>query len=291
MNNDFSSARVFTHMQGLSQLKLAAKNNEEASLQETAKQFESLFIQMMLKSMRDASLQSDLFGSDQMQFHMDMFDKQLSLELGARKSLGIAEMLVRQLGRDQDKPSSASPFSEMIQPLRSEQPATSIREKADQSDSFAGPLEFIERLRPLAEQTAEKLGVNAEALIAQAALETGWGQKIIHDTNGNSSHNLFGIKAHSDWQGHRVSVNTLEFEDGTMEKTRAEFRAYDSYAESFDDYARFLQSNPRYQSALDETENSEAYISALQTAGYATDPQYAEKIIDIMRRYEIQGGG
>lgn len=286
MNTDFSSARIFTNLQGLSDLKLAAKNEETASIEEAAKQFESLFVHMMLKTMRDASQGSELFGSDQMQFHQDMLDQQLALELGEKKSLGIADMLMRQLGH-QPKNDMNTPFNQMIVSKPPVQSAEKASVPEAEPDTFDTPQEFIDFMRPLAEKAAARLGVNVEVLIAQSALETGWGKKIIRDVDGTSSHNLFGIKANSQWQGDSTRVNTLEFIDGAMQKTRDTFRVYNSFAESFDDYANFLMSNPRYENAVNNVSDSEGFISALQQAGYATDPRYADKIIDIMQRDTI----
>lgn len=276
-------------MQGLADLKLAAKNEDAGSLEETAKQFESLFINMMLKSMREANVKSNLFNSDQMQFNQEMFDQQLAINLGARKGLGIADMLIRQLGRQADVNAEKNPFKEMI-PVNSRlsENITKIRVPATQTPvRFDSPKEYIEYMRPLAEKVATRLGVDADVLIAQSALETGWGRRIIKNDTGQSSHNLFGIKARSDWQGPSTRVDTLEFIDGTLQKTRDSFRMYESFAESFEDYAEFLMTTPRYQDAVNKSRNPGEFITALQTAGYATDPDYANKIIDIMDRHSI----
>ena len=297
MNTEFASAQVYTNLQGLAELKLAAQQDDPASLREVAKQFESMFIQMMLKTMREATLESELLGSDQMQFHQEMFDQQLAIKISEKRSLGIADMLVRQLGDKKDMPVEQKPFNEMIpaHPAMASsiaKPATHETVVSEHGIStgtpeFESPEEFIEYMRPLAEQAAEKLGVNADVLVAQSALETGWGRKIIRTESGENSHNLFGIKAHGGWDGPTTRVNTLEFMDGTMQQSRATFRMYDSFAESFEDYAEFLQSNPRYHNAINKSRDSGEFITALQTAGYATDPDYAGKVISIMDRYSI----
>ena len=289
MNTDFASAQVFTNMQGLAELKLAAKNRDKGSLDEAARQFESLFLQMMLKTMREANVKSELTGSDQMQFHQEMFDQQLALELGKKQVLGIAEMLIRQLGQTEELSPDNTPFNEMV-PVRPDTINVTRRQDRVESDSpeeFTSPEEFIRYMRPLAEKVAARLGVNAEVLIAQSALETGWGRKIIRHSDGTSSHNLFGIKARRDWTGPSATVNTLEYVDGTMQKTRDSFRMYESFAESFDDYAEFLTSNPRYRDAVSVSGDSDKFVRALQTAGYATDPDYADKIISIIDRHSI----
>ncbi len=146
------------------------------------------------------------------------------------------------------------------------------------------PEGFVAALRPAAEKAAARLGLPAEALLAQAALETGWGGHVMQRPDGSSSHNLFGIKADSRWNGGRVQVSTLEYRDGVAMRTKADFRAYDSYEESFNDYVRFVQQNPRYAEALRATEDVGRYFDRLQQAGYATDPAYAEKIGEILKK-------
>lgn len=286
MNSDFSQAKIFSELSGLSDLKIAAKQKSPEAIAEVATQFESLFVQMMLKSMRDANASDGLFGSNQMQFYQDMYDKQISLHLAEKKSVGIANMLMRQLGG-----------SESSQPLERTNPVTQAvvfpdaKELPDnqQPVKFDSPKEFIEGLKPLAEKYAKELGVNPEVLIAQAALETGWGKKIIHSKD-NSSHNLFGIKANPSWQGNSANAKTLEHKDGEFYFEKAKFRAYDSFEQSFADYVAFIKNNSRYEKALEQTDNPTQYVKELQNAGYATDPKYAEKIVSILRRDEFQTG-
>ncbi|MDH1261765.1 flagellar assembly peptidoglycan hydrolase FlgJ [Pseudomonas sp. GD03944] len=152
--------------------------------------------------------------------------------------------------------------------------------------AFSSPQEFVATMLPMAEQAAEKLGVDARYLVAQAALETGWGKSIIRQQDGSSSHNLFGIKTHSNWDGESARVLTTEYKGGKAVKEAASFRAYESYAHSFDDYVRFLQGNGRYQEALSSTDNPEQFVRELQQAGYATDPQYARKVAQIARQMQ-----
>jgi flagellar protein FlgJ len=147
--------------------------------------------------------------------------------------------------------------------------------------------QFIQTMYPHAQQAAEKLGVQPEVLLAQAALETGWGRHMIQHPNGSNSFNLFGIKASHDWQGERVAVSSLEYDQGVARKQLSAFRAYDSYASSFADYAELISSRPRYQGAINNAADPEAYLHALQDAGYATDPRYAEKIIGILKRNDL----
>jgi flagellar protein FlgJ len=151
---------------------------------------------------------------------------------------------------------------------------------------FSSPQEFVAAMLPMAEKAAEKIGVEARYLVAQAALETGWGKSIIRQQDGSSSHNLFGIKTHNSWDGESARVQTTEYQGGKAVKEAASFRAYDSYAQSFEDYVSFLQSNGRYQDALSATDNPERFVRELQQAGYATDPQYARKVTQIARKMQ-----
>jgi len=149
---------------------------------------------------------------------------------------------------------------------------------------FTSPKDFVEKLWPLAQTAAEKLGTRPEVLVAQSALETGWGKFISKDANGQTSNNLFNIKAGKDWEGKRVSIETVEFRNGRAVKEQADFRAYDSLEDSLDDYVSFLQTSPRYEKALEHAENPEVFIQLLHKAGYATDPNYSDKVTNIINR-------
>ncbi|WP_285961250.1 flagellar assembly peptidoglycan hydrolase FlgJ [Pseudomonas tohonis] len=151
--------------------------------------------------------------------------------------------------------------------------------------AFSSPQEFIDTMLPMAQEAAKSIGVDPRYLVAQAALETGWGKSIIRQQDGSSSHNLFGIKSHG-WDGQSARALTTEFKDGQAVKEAASFRAYDSYQQSFHDYVNFLQGNDRYQEALEVTDKPERFVRELQQAGYATDPQYARKVAQIARQMQ-----
>jgi flagellar protein FlgJ len=284
-------AQVYTDFEGLTALKAKARNDRHAALDQVARQFESLFLQMMLKSMRDASMGGGLLDSKQSEFYRDMYDKQIAVNMSQQHGIGLADVIKQQLG---DGVGSAHrdlapgdyrdmPIAKAALMSRQEKvdPATSVW--GSESVEFDGtPEGFLKQLWPIAEQAAADLDVPPEALLAQAALETGWGKHVMRQVGGGSSHNLFGIKADSRWCGDAVPTSTLEYQGGVAVKTRANFRAYDSYAESFKDYVGFLQGNPRYREALTKTDDPAAYFSALQEAGYATDPRYAEKILRVL---------
>lgn len=307
----------------LAQLK--HKSDDDAALKQAAKQFESIFMGMLLSSMRKANevFEDDgVLNSNATKFYQDMYDKQLSTELSEKGSLGLADLLVQQLRPVKGKvtpaamlkvPTEAAPVPDKTAgtetlPIAStavrkptETPApvvaatptvvaapTVITEtlmsepKTDHSDwTFESPGEFIEKLMPAARQAAQKLGLEPLALLAQAALETGWGQRTFKTAEGNNSFNFFGIKAHNSWQGDVAVVDTLEYRQGVAQKEKAKFRAYESPEQSLQDYVDFIKSNPRYQQAVAMADNPKAYFQQLQAAGYATDPNYAQKILSV----------
>jgi flagellar protein FlgJ len=276
-------------------MRTQAKGDDESALREIAGQFEALFIQMMLSSMRDASLGKGLLDGEHTKTYESMFDRQISIDLSKHKGLGLAEMMVRQLSRnpDGDRPADGMPLP--ISPAYPVPQSVVSREAGPQPGRSASPTEsmptdwrpessedFVRDLWPHANKVAKSIGTAPEVLIAQAALETGWGRHMIRGADGSNSFNLFGIKADSRWTGGRVVNETVEFRDGLMRKERASFRAYPSLAESFSDYADFLRSNPRYQEALNSGGDAAGFVRALADAGYATDPDYVTKINRIM---------
>jgi flagellar protein FlgJ len=286
-------AQVYTDFSGLAALKARAREDQEATLDQVSRQFESLFLQMMLKSMRKASFGGGLMDSKQSEFYRDMYDQQISLHLSEQQGIGLAEQLKRQLG------GAIAPTHEGLDPkdylgmrIVADTVNSSGAQKApgvpqidavdDRIQLDGSPDTFLDKLWPVAEQAAAKLDLAPEALLAQAALETGWGRHVMRHRDGDSSHNLFGIKADKSWQGESVRVDTLEYRDGVALNTRASFRAYGSFDESFRDYVEFVQRNPRYREALQKTADPGEYFDALQDAGYATDPAYAVKIQRIL---------
>lgn len=283
---------MYTDTQGLSQLKLEARTDsrDPETLRKVAHQFEALFTQMLLKSMRDASFGNDLFESEENNLYRDLYDRQIALLLAKQKGLGIADMLVRQLAPnvDEQRPAGAPVPGAAAAPVPARPavgpvPAPAPRASAEPAAAaFSAPADFVAALAPHAEAAARELGTRPEALLAIAALETGWGRAIMRSPDGRLSHNLFGIKADRRWDGATVTAQTIEFEDGVAVRRREVFRAYDSYAESFADFARFVRANPRYQEALAQAADPKAFAAALQRAGYATDPAYARKVSAIL---------
>lgn len=306
MKTDLSAASIYTDFAGLARLRAEARKDSPAALRAVAQQFEALFLQMVLKSMRDASLGDGLFESDQTKFYRGLFDQQLATTLstqGLGLGLGLAELLVRQLGGErsasgtqesastgrQSVTESASPGGPVNSRFANGEPRTpppgpgppvpESRITGHESTALDGsPETFVQTLWPHAQRAGRSLGVVPEVLMAQAALETGWGRAVIQHPDGRSTHNLFGIKADDAWRGARAAVASLEYVDGTMVRRRSAFRSYGSFAESFADYVDLLRSNPRYAPALNKADDPMAFSEALQEAGYATDPAYARKI-------------
>ena len=282
MTSGPNNVSFYADPQGLSSLKSEAKARDPQALKAVAKQFESLFTQMLLKSMREANKSfsngDSLFGSDQADFYQDMFDQQMSVHLSEGQGLGLADVLVRQLagagyGQQATTDSQKSALTNGVNSPTSSTPQPIASSKSD----------FIRQMLPHAQQAAKALGVDPQALLAQAALETGWGKSVPCNADGSCSYNLFGIKAGGSWSGASVNVPTLEFEDGVAVRKVDRFRAYESPADSFADYARLIRNSPRYGNALNSGANVAGFAAALQEGGYATDPQYAHKIDAVAR--------
>jgi flagellar protein FlgJ len=366
-----SASSNFLDLGGLDSLRVQAQKDEKGALKEAAKQFEGIFIQMLMKSMRDANaaFKSDNpMNSETTAFFEQMRDQQMSVDLSNKGMLGLAEMMVQQLDPDDspitpasvlrgnsdykvnpsmfvapateldkdtldiiapkdqiaashsvitnsdtahsviDSAESMRPMSAQLtnvldgeqlnSVLRGEQlasQAVQVGKVLPQTDfavpkpkgvavsEFTSPQHFISVLYPHAEKAAKTLGTSAEVLIAQSALETGWGQKVVRRNDGTMSHNLFNIKADKRWQGEKTSVNTLEFEKGIPVQQKADFRMYDDLEQSFSDFVSFIGQGDRYEDARKVASEPTQFIRALQKAGYATDPQYANKVINVMK--------
>lgn len=298
MTMQLDKASIYTDLAGLQSIKKLPKDDSDEALRAVAKQFESIFVNMMMKSMRQANEvfeKGGLNDTNESKFYRDMFDQQLSLSLSSGKGLGLADALFRQLKQSQggtetpsmtDKASvsegvKATPHLSKVNPFTE---ATVSKPQPEPHKSFASPEEFVKHLYPKVEAAARQLGADARYLLSQAALETGWGNHMITRQDGSNSFNLFGIKADASWQGDVARVSTLEYRDGIAQRETANFRAYQSYEESVQDYIHFLQSNGRYQKALSVAGDGAQYVEELQKAGYATDPAYADKIRNIANR-------
>ncbi|MBM7073050.1 flagellar assembly peptidoglycan hydrolase FlgJ [Shewanella sp. 202IG2-18] len=310
-----ANASNFLELGGLDQLRSQAQKDEKGALKEVAKQFEGIFVQMLMKSMRDANevFKSDSpFNTQYTAFYEQMRDQQLSIDLSDKGTLGIADLMVKQLSPETSKIKPAStlrndgqlPVGDDLltqKALPSHIKINAVQNSVDKNlitisdvvsgkitpteakQGFADKADFINQLYPYAQKAADKLGTQPEVLIAQSALETGWGQKVVRQPNGETSNNLFNIKATNAWEGNKAKVSTLEFEQGIAVKQQADFRVYDDIKQSFDDFVNFLSSGKRYQDALKAAKEPEQFINGLQKAGYATDPNYTQKVMSVLK--------
>lgn len=291
----------------LAKLKTQAREKTPDAIKEVAKQFESVFVGMMLKSMRQAKLAEGIFDNSQSDFYRDMYDQELSVHLAGEGGIGLADLIEKQLSPNQskhvDQPQKIADYERQVlmkiiannksnETLsESAKKITGVSINSQVSHNTEGsPLksiqsaeDFVKQLSVYAEQAAKQLGVDSNVLLAQSALETGWGKSVIKSSNG-STHNLFNIKADKSWKGQKTHVSTLEFREGVAKKEIAGFRSYTSYKESFDDYVNFIKTNPRYRTAIKMAAKPEQYMQELQKAGYATDPAYASKVMKIYQR-------
>lgn len=265
-----------TSSQTLDQLRAQARQSPEQALRAAAQQFEAVFMGMMLKSMRDATPQDGEFDSEQTRMFTTMLDQQLAQSMASR-GMGLADILVRQLGHTPG--SSTSPVSGILP-----EAASSI---GNLTGAYGAGTQqgFIQSMLPYALQASRDSGVPARLMLGQAALESGWGRREIRLPDGSNSYNLFGIKAGRDWAGKVAEITTTEYNNGIASKQVEKFRAYASYAEAFTDYAHLLRDNPRYANVLQGL-GADAAAQALQDAGYATDPDYAGKLVRVMNRID-----
>ncbi|MEL7799456.1 MULTISPECIES: flagellar assembly peptidoglycan hydrolase FlgJ [Idiomarina] len=286
----------------------AFKPGDKEALMEAAQQFEAIFLNMVMGSMRKANAvfeKDNLLDSRYTNMYRDMYDQQLTSELSSQGSLGLAELMVKQLGGDDSYVSeSMNRSGANLDDPRMKNRADMSTQLSDQGGIDAGlyygnqrvntaklsdgnatfdsPQSFIDALKPHAERIAKEAGINPDVLMAQAALETGWGKRLVPGRHGGSSNNLFNIKADTRWSGDKSHVSTLEFDGEVARKERAAFRSYANVEQSLQDYVDFIKEHPRYQQALQVADDPVQYAEALQSAGYATDPQYAQKIQSVL---------
>ena len=273
-----TSAGNYNDLNGLAALK--ADPNSPQSRHAVAQQVDALFLQMMLKSMRDASADVGEPASNELGLYQDMFDKQIALTMSQHQSLGIGAAMTGRLPAAGTAVRGAPP-APAVAP--SAAPAAATAATATAATAMArSPEEFVSQVLPTIRQAAARLGVNPAGLLAQAALETGWGQRMPQNADGTPSLNLFGIKAGDSWSGAKAVATSVEFRGGVAVPQRSTFRAYGSIQASVQDFANLLQGSPRYREAVATGADARAYVAAIGTSGYATDPQYANKLNAIL---------
>ncbi len=305
----------YLNLNQLSEMKLGARQNTADASRSVAQQFESLFIQQMLAAMRSAAIVDENSHSSYTDFYQEMHDKQLALTMAKQGGLGLTKFIMQQLPGGQGDSGNGGetlPLHTYQEVTRApmvnkmnyqpENPAVVVKPLIHDDIASAGQAEmqpplrgnwnnaqaFIRDILPEAKSAANILGISPGLLVAQSALETGWGKHVMTHPDGSSAYNLFGIKAGSGWSGNTVSKPTLEFRNGIMQTEIAHFRAYTSPSDSLEDYVNFIQSNARYRHALDHGGDDVHYVKSLQEAGYATDPEYADKILSIMQGNQLQ---
>jgi flagellar protein FlgJ len=329
------STKFALDVQAVDELRIASKKDGQAGLEAAARQFEALFMNMMLKAMRDATPQDDLMDSEQSRLYTSMLDQQLSQSMASR-GVGLADVMIRQLrgGLPPEPEQETSPLASNgtgqqsagdVPPLARLQSNLATQQQAQPSAPVAAPelpgpssplaplanpraeshapvalqpaapshvMEFQARLMPYAQQASQATGIPALFMLGQAALESGWGKRELRGLDGSPSHNLFGVKAGTNWKGPVVESVTTEYIGGVARKSVEKFRAYSSYADAFGDYANLLRSNPRYAQVLAQAVqglDAESFAQGLQQAGYATDPNYADKLSQIIRTTQWSG--
>lgn len=287
------SGKVAFDANSLNGLKNAAKENSPEAIKGVAKQFEAIFMNMMLKSMREASPQDNPFDNEQSRTFTSMLDQQLSSNL-ASKGLGLADVLAKQLSKGNNpvtdtmeqavtdiQPTPA--YGAQSNPIISN-PLSTSNNKFDSRPLTDSAAEFKNRMAKHAAEASRETGVPAHLMLGQAALESGWGKRELKGADGTPSNNLFGIKATGNWDGKVIEATTTEYINGVKQKRIEKFRAYDSYADSFKDFANMMSNNPRYDKVMANLDSVNGYAQAMQNAGYATDPHYASKLASVIQK-------
>ncbi|CAN7685271.1 flagellar assembly peptidoglycan hydrolase FlgJ [Duganella sp. LjRoot269] len=311
-SNDLSS-KFALDVKDMGSLRQSAKAGSPEALKTAATQFEAMFVNMMMKSMRDATPQDGMMDSQQTKMFTTMLDQQTSQNI-AKKGIGLSDMLIRQLSKTADKQAlaiggeagdsasgvnggsfagAASLMDAKLQRAIAAAGGPGAVGSVDDNSAVPATIKstqpshvrnFQEKLGAHAEEASRTTGIPAKFMLGQAALESGWGKREIKGRDGTNSHNLFGIKAGGDWKGKVVEATTTEYVNGKAQTRVERFRAYDSYSDSFKDYGKLLASNPRYEKVLASAGDASSFAQGLQKAGYATDPHYASKLTSIIKR-------
>lgn len=305
------SSHFAYEMQGLSKLKVAANMDQHKGLKGASQQFEALFLQQMMKAMRATVPQSDLLGSQATELYTEMYDAQLAQNLAGR-GIGLAELIEQHMlkqGLIKENPQETNEQLIVGIPqanprmleggMRTPSPALDIQMMYTPRHNPFSPqgevklpshvAHFVNKMEGPARFAASVSGIDAELILAQAALETGWGKSSIKTSNGGDSHNLFGIKAGKYWTGPTADIVTTEYVNNKPQKIVDRFRVYGSDVEAFADYARLISKNPRYSEVV-KAPNAVAAAHELQRAGYATDPAYGDKLASVMKTIQGSSG-
>jgi len=297
------SATLASDVKGMGGLRQQAREGSPEALKGAAKQFEAMFLNMVMKSMRDATPQDGMMDNQQTKTFTAMLDQQTSQNL-ANKGMGLADVLVRQLSQTQNAQAlklgdesaltgldgtsalAAQRLQKALEAVGGATTKTALTPQQEAARASQAPhvRAFQDKLGSHADEASKATGIPAKFMLGQAALESGWGRREIKGRDGTNSHNLFGIKAGPEWKGKSVQAVTTEYVNGVAQRRVERFRAYDSYADSFKDYARLLSNNPRYEKVMASAGDATKFAQGLQRAGYATDPNYAAKLASIIKR-------
>jgi len=256
--------------------KLSNASDPKEGIKAAAKQFEAYFLQMMLRSMRETLTQDGPFDSQETKTFTGMFDQQVAQSVSQGRGFGLADVLAAQI----EQQYSAIKTIPTAQPAANDAASDTAAAQASVVPQTETSGSFVDKLWPHAAEAAKSLGVAPHLLVGQAALESGWGKHELKAADGSSSHNLFNIKAGANWQGSTVEKQVTEYVNGKPVQSTEKFRAYNSYSESFADYAKLLTSNPRYAGALNQ--DAAGFARGLQQGGYATDPNYGNKLMRVI---------
>jgi flagellar protein FlgJ len=261
----------------IANLKNQASSDPKSAIRQAAQQFESLFMQELMKSMRQSTLGTGMLDNEGSKLGTELLDSQLSTKMSGLPG-GLADVIARQLERQMGVPASgqASPQAAAAAALRTGADPAQVQKGLNNAQSF------VKQHQEAARAVEAETGIPAGFLIAQAAHETGWGKRDIRGADGTPSHNLFGIKAGANWKGPVAEITTTEYIGGRPQKVVQKFRAYASYEESFADYAKLMKDNPRYERVLAGAADAKTFAQGLQRAGYATDPAYADKLTRVI---------
>jgi flagellar protein FlgJ len=295
--DDFNQ-RFALDMQGFNALRQDAKVSPEQGARIAAKQFDVMFTQMMLKSMREATPSDGMLDSHESQTYTDMLDQQLAQSLSS-KGIGLADQMLGQLLRAQGASTAGAGANSTALKAYSNSAADGDLSKAPGFDSASSDADaplphtadgassaqaFVSKLAASAQAASDTTGIPARYILGQAALESGWGKKEIRHQDGSTTHNVFGVKAGKNWTGATVLAKTTEYIGGVAHHVMAKFRAYGSYDEAVADYASLLKNNPRYAAVMSASRDPASFAQGLQNAGYATDPLYAKKLMNVMKQ-------
>lgn len=305
-NTSGSTNGLTMDLRSLDRLKSASGQNPNAGVKEAAKQLEGLFMQQLMKSMRATTMSTGMLDNSASQMGTDMLDTQLANHMTGLPG-GLSDVITKQLERQMGATKAAngtgsgdaagSPLkgvgdltldklngtsTNATNGTSNSTAASSTASSADDAKQLSASERFVRQHAADAKAAEAATGISASNILGQAALESGWGKHEIKMKDGTPSHNLFGIKATSDWKGKVAEVTTTEYLGGVPRRVTAKFRAYDSYEEAFKDHAKLLSQSPRYSQTVAQADTAKGFAQGLQKAGYATDPAYAAKLTKVI---------